>query len=255
MGSIQVSIITPSYKSGKFISQTIESVLIQSYQNWEMIIVDDFSPDNSNEIIEEYCKRDCRIKLIKLEKNSGPAIARNEGIKQAQGRYIAFLDSDDKWFSNKLEKQLNFMILNEYDFTFTSYNRFDNNGNILSLVKAPEKIDYKLLLKTCYPGCLTVMVSKSCIENIFFSTETKREDYAFWLNVIKKTGFAYGLDIELAHYRVHSSQSSNNKIKMVYENWKLYKNIEKLNYFLSIYYFLNYFFRGIFRTYLIKHNK
>jgi glycosyltransferase involved in cell wall biosynthesis len=252
MNNIQVSIITPSYKSAKFISQTIDSVLIQSYQNWEMIIIDDFSPDNSNEVIEEYCKRDSRVKLIKLEKNSGPAVARNEGVKQAQGRYIAFLDSDDKWYPGKLEKQLNFMILNDYHFTFTTYNRFDNNGKILSVVRAPKKIDYKLLLKTCYPGCLTVMISRRCFENIFFSSETKREDFALWLNVIKKTGFAYGLDIELAQYRVHSLQSSSKKIKMAYETWLLYKNIEKLNFFSSIFYFLNYSIKGFFRTYIVK---
>lgn len=104
-----ISIITPSYKSEKFIAQTLESVLSQSYQNWEMIIVDDVSPDNSNEIIEDYCKRDNRIKLIKLEKNSGPAVARNRAIEEAKGRYIAFLDADDLWKPEKLEKQINFM--------------------------------------------------------------------------------------------------------------------------------------------------
>ena len=104
-----ISIITPSYKSERFIAQTIESVLVQTYKEWEMIIVDDVSPDNSNEIIEEYCKKDSRIKLIKLEKNSGPAVARNRAIEEANGRYIAFLDADDLWYPEKLEKQISFM--------------------------------------------------------------------------------------------------------------------------------------------------
>jgi glycosyltransferase involved in cell wall biosynthesis len=123
-----VSIITPSYNSAKFIGKTIESVLDQIYQNWEMIIVDDVSPDNSNEIIEEYCKKDTRIKLIKLEQNSGAAVARNRAIKESKGRYIAFLDADDMWKPEKLEKQIEFMRKNNYAFTYTAYEKIDENG-------------------------------------------------------------------------------------------------------------------------------
>jgi glycosyltransferase involved in cell wall biosynthesis len=120
-----VSIITPSYNSEKFIKDTIGSVLSQTYKNWEMIIVDDVSPDNSNEIIEEYCKKDSRIKLIKLAKNSGPAVARNRAIQEAKGRYIAFLDADDLWKSEKLEKQIKFMTDNDLAFTYSSYDLLD----------------------------------------------------------------------------------------------------------------------------------
>lgn len=245
-----VSIIIPSYNSELFISETITSVLNQTYKNFELIIVDDNSIDDSLNIIKKFAKNDDRIKLVCLKLNSGVANARNIGLENSSGDYIAFLDSDDKWYSNKLEEQLNFMILNNYHFTFTSYNKFDNSGNILNLVKAPYKIDYKILLRTNYMGCLTVMISKRYLENLFFPLNTKREDYAMWLMVIKKAGYAYGLNKNLAQYRVHSKQSSKNKLKMAYETWFLYRHIEKLNSFSSIFYFLNYTVRGFFRTYL-----
>lgn len=250
-----VSIITPSYNSELYISEMIISVLNQTYKNFELIIVNDKSTDNSPLIIEKFVKNDDRVKLINLEVNLGVAFARNIGIKNSKGDYIAFLDSDDKWYSNKLEEQLKFMIINNYHFTFTTYNRFDNHGNILSVVKAPSRIDYKMLLKTCYPGCLTVMINRSYLDNLFFSTQTKREDFGLWLNVIKKTVYAYGLNIELAQYRVHSSQSSKKKLNMAYETWLLYRKIEKLNLFSSFFYFLNYSIRGFYRTYLIKYSK
>ncbi|MCT7492530.1 glycosyltransferase family 2 protein [Aliarcobacter cryaerophilus] len=243
-----VSIITPSYKSEKFISQTIESVLGQTYQNWEIIIVDDVSPDNSNKIIEEYSKKDSRIKLIKLEKNSGAAVARNIAIEESKGRYIAFLDADDIWKPEKLEKQIEFMRKNNYAFTYTAYEKIDENGLVFGEIGVPLKVSYNQLLKTCVIGCLTAVYDTNKLGKVYMPTNTKREDFATWLSICKKVDFAYGIKENLSQYRVYKSQSSNKKVKMAKENWKLYREIEKLNIFKAIYYFSHYAIRGILRT-------
>lgn len=243
-----VSIITPSYNSAKFIGKTIESVLDQIYQNWEMIIVDDVSPDNSNKIIEEYSKKDTRIKLIKLEQNSGAAVARNRAIKESKGRYIAFLDADDMWKPEKLEKQIEFMRKNNYAFTYTAYEKIDENGLVFGEIGVPLKVSYNQLLKICVIGCLTAIYDVEKLGKVYMPTNTKREDFATWLNILKKVDFAYGIKQNLSQYRVYKSQSSNKKVKMAKENWKLYREIEKLNIFKAIYYFSHYAIRGILRT-------
>lgn len=247
-----VSIIIPVFNSQNTIKEAIYSVLSQTYSNFEILIIDDNSSDNSLDIINELSEKDKRIKIISLSENKGVANARNLGLKNATGEFIAFLDSDDKWYPNKLEAQIHFMKANNYDFTFTSYNKFNQDGKILNLMRCPYKIDNHKLLKTCYPGCLTVMIKRNILQNLYFPLNTKREDYAFWLKVIKRTKFAYGLDLELAQYRLHSGQSSNKKNQMAFETWKLYRNIEKLNIFLSIFYFLNYSTRAVLRTYVVK---
>lgn len=240
-----VSIITPSYNSEKFISETIESVLSQTYQNWEILIVDDVSPDNANEIIEEYIKKDSRIKL---DKNSGAAVARNMAIEEAKGRFIAFLDADDIWEKDKLEKQIKFMIKNDYAFTYTAYEKVDENGNFLENMGIPEKLNYQTLLKANIIGCLTVMYDIEKLGKIYMPTNTKREDFATWLNILKKINFAYGITDSLAQYRVYASQSSGKKINMAKENWKLYREVERLSLIQASYYFTNYAVRGILRA-------
>lgn len=246
-----VSIITPSYNSEKFIAKAIESVLAQTYQNWEMIIVDDKSQDNSIEIIETYIEKDRRIRLIKLKKNTGVAFARNQAIQESKGSYIAFLDSDDLWLSEKLEKQLFFMIENNYLFTYLGYEKINKNGVVIGRVNAPYKTSYYDLLKTCYPGCSTVMLDVNFFGKIYTPLNTKREDYALWLKLVKESGFAFGLNQDLAQYRIHPRQVSRKKFKMAKETWKVYRNLEKLSFVKSIYYFSNYAIRGIFRTYKI----
>ena len=140
----KVSIITPLYNSKKLVEDTIKSVIFQSYENWEMIIVDDCSKDNGTKIVEDFAKTDKRIKLIKLPKNSGGAVARNRAIKEAKGKYIAFLDSDDLWHPEKLEKQVKFMEENNYDFTYTWYEKMDEDGNLINeIVRSKDKTDYK----------------------------------------------------------------------------------------------------------------
>lgn len=143
-----VSIITPSFNSAEYISKTIQSVLLQTYDDWEMIIVDDCSTDNSVNIINDFVSIDSRIKLIQLQKNSGAAVARNTGIQYAQGRFIAFLDSDDSWNDRKLEKQVHFMLANDYAFTYTAYHKVNELDENIGNMYIPNKVNYHQLLKT-----------------------------------------------------------------------------------------------------------
>lgn len=232
-----VSIITPSYKSEKFISQTIDSVLTQTYQNWEMIIVDDCSPDDSNEIIKEYCKKDTRMRLIKLEKNSGPAVARNKAIEEAQGRYIAFLDADDLWKCEKLEKQISFMTKNNYELTYTNYETMSEDGeNLNNIVISPEKVNYKELLKSNKIGCLSAIYDTKRIGEVYMPLIKKRQDYGLWLKILKKVDYAYNVNEVLATYRIMSNSVSSNKIDLLKYNYTLFRKHEEFSVIKSLYY-------------------
>ncbi|EQH75159.1 glycosyl transferase 2 family protein [Clostridioides difficile DA00307] len=160
-----VSIITPMYNSEKFIEATIKSVLNQTYQEWEMLIIDDCSTDNSPNIVKSYMQQDSRIKCIKTETNKGVSNARNLALSKATGQFIAFLDSDDQWNSSKLEKQVNFMLENDYVISFTSYELMDENDKKLNkVIKVPPNVDYRRLLKGNILGCLTVVIDKSKLD-------------------------------------------------------------------------------------------
>ena len=241
-----VSIITANYNCEKFIEETIESVLAQTYKNWEMIIVDDVSTDNSVNIIKKYLKQDNRIKLIQLNKNSGAAVARNKAIEVAKGRYIAFLDSDDLWKPTKLEKQLVFMQKNNYDFTYTDYNLINEDSiKYGKTFKAKKESSYYDLLKTCSIGCLTVIYDTKNLGKITMPLILRRQDYGLWLKILKKIDKAYCLDESLAVYRTRQNSISSNKLKASQYQWKIYREIEKLNILSSIYYFLHYTYNGI----------
>jgi glycosyltransferase involved in cell wall biosynthesis len=245
MKNEQVSIITPSYKSERFISQTIESVLAQTYQDWEMIIVDDVSPDSSNEIIEEYCKKDSRIKLIKLEKNSGPAIARNRAIEEAKGRYIAFLDADDIWYKNKLEKQIKFMNEKNLALTYSSYDLMNEENNNLGTFLTKNKVTYTDLLKTNSIGCLTAIYDVEKVGKVLMPNIIKRQDYGLWLKILKKVDYAEAILEPLAKYRIMKNSVSSNKLVAAKYVWKLFREVEKLNIFQSMYYFCWYIYYGL----------
>jgi glycosyltransferase involved in cell wall biosynthesis len=241
-----VSIIMPNYNSVAFIEGSIASVISQTYQNWEMIIVDDVSTDNSNIIIEDYIKKDSRIKLIKLEKNSGPAISRNYAIKEAKVRYIAFLDSDDLWHPEKLSKQISFM--KEYDIalSYIGYYRIEEeSGEIINQIHVPQKVDYSELLKQNIIGCLTAMYDTQKLGKVYMPDILKRQDFALWLSILKKIPYAYGLDEPLAYYRVRAASVSSNKILASKYNWKLYREVEKLPLHKAIYCFGWYTYRSI----------
>ena len=234
-----VSIITPSYNSSKFISQTIESALSQTYTTWEMIIVDDVSSDNSNDIIEAYIKKDSRIKLIKLEENSGPAIARNIGIKKASGRYIAFLDADDLWMPEKLEKQVSFMKEKSVALSYTEYVRIDEHSKIISeIIERPEKVNYQKMLKSNYIPCLTAIYDTNVLGKVYMPLIKKRQDYGLWLRILRGIDIAYGMDEVLATYRVMSNSVSSNKIDLLRYNYSLFREHEKFSVVKSLYYLI-----------------
>lgn len=238
----------PCHNSGRFLIESLASVRSQTFDLWELIVVDDCSDDNSIEILKDFSAKDPRIKIIQLVKNSGAAVARNAGIAKAKGRYIAFLDSDDIWLPHKLEYQLGFMQSNAVAFSYSSYTKMDEFGRRLGCVGAPEKLDYLDLLKVCSIGCLTAMYDSEMLGKVYMPISTKREDYATWLYILKKTDYAYGISDVLAQYRVYSTQSSAKKLKMAKENWYLYREIEKLGVMRSAYYFTHYALRGVLRT-------
>ncbi len=234
-----ISIITPSYNSAKFIGDAIQSVLNQTYTNWEMVIVDDCSKDETVEIIQQY--KDERIRLIQLQENSGPAIARNTAIEAAQGRYIAFLDSDDQWLPEKLEKQLRFMQDNDIAFSYTKYKNMTEDGTETNvIVNVPEKVTYEDLLKHNVIGCLTVMVDKDKAGEVAMVNIRTRQDYVLWLHLCKRGFTAYGLQEVLAKYRLVENSVSSNKLKMAKQNWKVYREIEQLSLVKSVWYFMHY---------------
>ena len=202
-----VSIIMPSFNTGIFIKETINSVLKQTYTNWEIIIVDDCSTDNTDEVVASF--KDERIKYIKNEKNSGAAVSRNRALREAKGKWIAFLDSDDIWLPEKLEKQIAFMENNGYDFSYTSYCQIDEQSIESGVtVTGPKKITKTGMYNYCYPGCLTVMYNAEKVGLIQIEDIKKNNDYAMWLKVCKKAD-CYLLEETLAKYRKRSGSISN----------------------------------------------
>ena len=232
-----VSIITACYNSENYISETINSVLNQTYQNWELLIVDDCSTDNTKSLIKEFQKTEKRIKLFQLNENSGAAVARNKAIKEAKGTFIAFLDSDDIWLPKKLERQLEFMISNNYNLTHTSYELIDHQGNSLKKTIVPAKIlGYKDMLYSNKIGCLTAIYNQSKIGKKYMPLLRKRQDYALWLKILKTGEKAYGLAEVLSQYRNTENSISNNKLNLIKWNWKLLREVENLSFIKSVYY-------------------
>lgn len=229
-----VSIIMPSYNTAKYISYSIESVLNQTYKNWELIIIDDCSTDNTDEIIKKYNSEE-RIKYLKNEKNSGAAISRNRGLKEAKGKWIAFLDSDDLWKPEKLANQIRFMKKNNIYFSYTCYNEINENGDNTGVyVRGPKKITKTGMYNYCWMGCLTVMYDAERIGLIQIKNIKKNNDYAMWLKVCKKAK-CYLLDENLASYRKGRTGSiSNHSIKkMIGWHYKLFRYAENQNIILS----------------------
>ena len=236
-----ISVITPAYNAERFIGEAIESVQKQTYANWEMVIVDDCSTDGTVRIVEEYRKKDPRIKLYRLEKNSGSAVARNTAMEHAKGRYIAFLDSDDRWLPEKLEKQLKFMQEKDIAFSFTTYVRMLEDGTrTRALSNTPEVVGYDDLMKRCVIGCLTVMLDRDKIGHLKMVNIRTRQDYVYWLTITKKGFLAYGLPEVLAEYRLVDNSISSNKWKAAKRNWYVFRKIEKQSLLKSIWYFAHY---------------
>ena len=240
-----VSIITPCFNSEKFLDECISSVINQTYQNWEMLIVDDNSLDNSSIIIDSYSKKDDRIKPIFLKDNLGPAMARNTAISSTKGKYLAFLDSDDIWLPEKLQVQINFMKKYNCAFVFSSYSVIPfNEKKPKYVINVPEKISHKKYLKNTIIGCLTVVLDKERFKNIQMPILRSSHDMALWLDLLKEEEFAFGIQQELAIYREHKSSNTFNKFRAVYDVWNVYRKHERLNILNSIYNFIFYAFNA-----------
>ena len=225
-----VSIIMPSYNTANYISESIQSVLSQTYTDWELIIVDDCSSDNTDDVLTQYLE-DGRIRYLKNEKNSGAAVSRNMALREAKGRWIAFLDSDDLWMPRKLEKQIKFMDEHDYHFSYTNYSEIDVDGKRNGItVTGPKKITKIGFFNYCWPGCLTVMYDAETVGLIQIVDIKKNNDYAMWLKVCQKAD-CFLLDEELALYRRGraGSVSTHSITTMVGWHFKLYREAERQN--------------------------
>lgn len=231
-----VSIITPVYNCEKFIVETINSVQKQTHQNWEMLLVDDCSPDNSAEIIKKLAAEDSRLKYIKLPENSGAAVARNTGLENAKGRYIAYLDADDIWFPNKLESQIAFMEKNDVQFSCCDYDKIDEDGTSLNkIVNMPKNITYKQYLRNTIIQTVGVIVDTEKVDRklLVMPNVRRGQDAATWLQMLKNGVVFKGQNEVLARYRRVSHSLSSNKFNAMKRTWKIYRDIEKLNVFYS----------------------
>ena len=217
-----VSIIMPSYNTAEYISDSIKSIQAQTYESWELIIVDDCSIDNSIEVIQSF--NEPRIKLLQNERNSGAAISRNYALREATGKWIAFLDSDDTWAPEKLEKQIKFMKENNYAFSFTDYRTCLNGQWMPYINTGPSVVDKKRMYDYCYFSTITVMYERKKIGLIQIANLRKNNDYAMWLQAIEKSN-AYRLPECLSFYIKHDgSVSSGSKAKLIKWHYKLFRD-------------------------------
>lgn len=242
-----VSIITPLYNAEKWILETANSVKAQTYSNWEWIIVNDCSTDSSLKLVEELAATDGRIKVITNSVNLKTAKTRNRGIREAKGRYIAFIDSDDIWVPEKLEKQISFMKKNGVSFSYHAYKKFrDSLACQGAVINVPESVDYKELLKTNSIACLSAIYDVEILGKIEMPDGYKaREDYLTWLKILRTRNIkAYGLSDCLGYYRILNNSYSGNKIEVSKIQWKLYREVEKLNLFQAIPTFIFYLLNG-----------
>lgn len=233
-----ISIVVPVYNASRFLDETIKTVREQTIDNWELIFVDDCSTDNSDEIIKQYMKIDKRIKYFKQDQNEGPALARNRGIDEAKGNFLCFLDADDMWDKDKLEKQLNFMLEKEVAFSYTSYEFATFDGIPTGKkVKAKEILTYKEVLKNNIISTITVMFNLNLIDKELIKMPNLKyvEDTATWFKILRNGFKAYGLSDVYSYYRRSSNTESSNKFKTQKRLWNLYRKEEKMGFFKSLY--------------------
>ena len=231
-----VSIIMPCYNSEKYISHSIESVLAQSMNEWELLIVNDASTDGTSDIIDRFSRQDTRIRVFHLKINSSAAVARNVGIANAKYKYIAFLDSDDIWLPSKLDTQIGLMEMHGISFSYSSYYVINNIGKIMGIRKAVNSMTYKKLLKYGNDiGCLTVVYNREMFNDMRFDENIRiHEDYKMWLDIFRGIDGAQGIKEPLALYRVHSGSKNLNKFRSLKWNWMLWRKYEKLSFGYSL---------------------
>lgn len=240
-----VSIITPAFRAESVIGETIMSVIAQTHSNWEMLIVEDCSPDNTRDVIRQWAQTDPRVQLIALERNCGPAMARNAAIERASGRWIAFLDSDDLWLPQKLERTLEHAKAHQAALTFTGFRRITADGRTIGrYVGAPRSLSYRQLLGNTAIATSTVLLDRNVVGDIRMK-KTFYDDFDCWLQILKRGHLAYGLDEDLMHYRVLGQSVSRNKRRSAVHVWRAYRDLEKLSFPASLWYFSQYAIRGL----------
>ena len=240
-----VSIITPAFRAEAVISETIKSVIAQTHANWEMLIAEDCSPDNTREVIRQWARTDPRIRLIALEQNGGPAMARNAALERASGRWIAFLDSDDLWLPQKIERTLAHALEHQAALTFTGFRRMTADGQSIGrYVGAPHRLSYRQLLGNTAIATSTVLLDRNVTGDIRMK-KTYYDDFDCWLQILKRGHSAYGLNEDLMHYRVLGQSVSRNKRRSAAHVWRAYRDQEGLSLPASLWYFCQYAIRGL----------
>lgn len=242
-----VSIIMPAFNAGKTIEKSIESVFKQSYKDWELIIINDASIDNTQEIVESLIKKEKRIVLLTNKKNIGCALARDKGIKASNGRWIAFLDADDLWLPKKLEAQIAFHKKNKIALSYSQYRRIDQFSRLGRIIRTPNQVTYKELLKTNVIANSTILydLKNASIEKILLGYRISYDDYARWLNILRDYGPALCLNESLMLYFYNAQTESGNKFKSLFKTWDVYRVSQNLSALKSIYYLLHYIVNGI----------
>lgn len=246
-----VSVIMPAYNSSDTIKESVNSIINQTYRNLELIIIDDYSDDETYDILENDFN-DERIVIRRLTQNSGAGIARNEGINIAKGRFIAFCDSDDRWLPEKLTKQISFMTKNDLPLTYSSYFICDAAGEKTHKVQAIPELNYATMLKNNYIGCLTVIYDIEKLGRCFFPEYRKRQDWALWLKLLKIVPLAKGVSEPLALYRRSNNSLSSNKVKLIKETFRFYHNYLGMSYLVTMMWLVKFMYYYFEKNKLIK---
>ena len=241
-----VSVIMPCYNMEKYLPATIASVQRQTFPDWELIVVDDISSDKTPAVLQDNGSQDPRIRWVVQEEHSGIASARNRAIQMAQGRFLAFLDADDLWQPEKLERQLAFMQERDIAFSYSSYDCVDEDGRHLNkTVKATEDMDYEAYLRNTIIGCSTVMIDTLKVESVVVPDFRTSEDTATWLDILRKGFIAYAIEEPLVSYRIRRKSASSNKLKAAADLWKVYRQHERMPFFKAVACFSSYAFHAI----------
>lgn len=221
---VMVSVVLPAYNSASYIEATIQSIRDQTYRDWELLIVDDCSSDNIEYVVERLRMKDSRIRFFRLEINSGAGIARNKGIREASGRYIAFLDSDDRWDQRKLAMQIDFMEKKKCSFSFTDYYIVNHEGDMQVFHSLKDKVEMKDMIRFNYIACSTVIYNTERLGKIYMKDYRNRQDWGLWLDILKKTDVAFCLKEPLSYYYQRKESISSNKLKLIPYHWKIYRD-------------------------------
>lgn len=239
-----VSVVTPAFNARRFIAEAVGSVLAQTFADFEMLVVDDCSPDDTAEIVSALARADGRVRLIQHRENGGPAAARDSALERARGRYVAFLDSDDLWLPGKLEEQISFMQERDAALSYTQYRRISEDGKPISPpIPIPPRLDYRGLLKNTAMATSTVVVDRTKT-GPFRMIRTYYDDFALWLTLLKKGFVAHGLRKDLVRYRVVAGSWSRNKRRSVYYTWRIYRDVERLGLADSVWCLFHYAWNG-----------